>query len=103
IVVPAEKVEYAPVADAEPYSPAPSGTVRLSHVDTGASVDGVDGGAHGGVAAESEWFARAELRPGAEIAGPAVIREDLSTTYVVAGQRAVVGGCGEIVITKEDA
>ncbi|GGA64659.1 hypothetical protein GCM10011490_14100 [Pseudoclavibacter endophyticus] len=101
IIVPAEKVAYEPVPDPAPYTPVPSGTVRLEHVATAASRPGRDAGGDGAI--DAEWFARSELRPGARITGPAVIREDLSTTYVVAGQRAVIGGCGEIIITKDDA
>jgi N-methylhydantoinase A len=52
---------------------------------------------------DAEWFSRESLAPGATVIGPAVIREGLSTTYIGPGQRAVVGGCGEIVITKEQS
>jgi hypothetical protein len=33
--------------------------------------------------------------------GPAVVTEELSTTYVPAGQVATIGAHGEIVIRKE--
>ena len=43
-------------------------------------------------------YERAALGLGARVAGPAVIREDLSTTFVWRGQSATVGALGELVI-----
>ena len=43
-------------------------------------------------------YERASLPTGARIAGPAVIREGLATTFVVPGQVAEVGRFGEIAI-----
>jgi hypothetical protein len=37
---------------------------------------------------------------GAVVAGPAVIREPLSTTFVMPGQAAEIGRFGEIVIER---
>lgn len=85
LVVPAEKVEYAP-AHVEEHAAAPSGTLTLQHVGTGQ--------------VSAQRFDRDALRPGATLEGPAVIREDLSTTYVGPGQHARIGACGEIVITR---
>ncbi|HWL02720.1 MAG TPA: hydantoinase/oxoprolinase family protein, partial [Microbacteriaceae bacterium] len=86
IIVPAEKVEYDLAPEVAPFPAAPEGTLTLSHV-----------------AAEpiqAEWFSRDALATGATIAGPAVIRESLSTTYIPPGQEAVIGRAGEIIITR---
>lgn len=85
LVVPAEKVEYRPADAVAPFAPTPGGTVTLRYL-TDEPV-------------QAEWFDRAALAPGATVAGPAIIREELSTTFVTAGQTAVIGSCGEIVIT----
>jgi N-methylhydantoinase A len=45
-------------------------------------------------------YERADLMLGDVVTGPAVIREPLSTTFVLPGQTAAVGGVGEIVITR---
>lgn len=45
-------------------------------------------------------FLRPELRLGDVIMGPALIREDLSTTHVTDGQVAVVGRFGELAIRR---
>ncbi|OZM81350.1 hydantoinase/oxoprolinase family protein [Pseudonocardia sp. MH-G8] len=45
-------------------------------------------------------YRRAALGAGAVVPGPAVIREDLATTFVLPGQRATVGALGEIVIER---
>ena len=44
-------------------------------------------------------YEREALAPGMHLAGPAIIREGLSTTFLSAGQRAEVGRLGEISIT----
>jgi N-methylhydantoinase A len=43
-------------------------------------------------------YDRERLHPGQLIQGPAIIREAMSTTHVVAGQQAVVGPYGELLI-----
>lgn len=85
IVVPAEKVDYAPSDEVEPFPAAPGGTLALEFV--------------GPEPIQAEWFDRASLTTGATVTGPAVIREELSTTYVAPGQRAVIGRVGEIIIS----
>jgi N-methylhydantoinase A len=45
-------------------------------------------------------YDRAMLQSGDVIEGPAIIREELSTTQVCPGQRATVGQYGEIVIER---
>ena len=39
-------------------------------------------------------YEREALAPGMRLAGPAIIREGLSTTFLCAGQRAEVGRLG---------
>ncbi|GLI26519.1 5-oxoprolinase [Agromyces rhizosphaerae] len=85
LVVPAEKVEYVPAEPVEPFTATPEGTITLSYL-TDEPV-------------QAEWFSRGNLGIGAQVTGPAVIREELSTTFVSFGQTAVVGTCGEIIIT----
>ncbi|MCP5199500.1 MAG: hydantoinase/oxoprolinase family protein [Gammaproteobacteria bacterium] len=46
-------------------------------------------------------YERADLAAGDVIAGPAVVREALSTTYLPPGHRLTVGSLGELVITAE--
>jgi len=45
-------------------------------------------------------YDRSGLQSGDRIEGPAIIREELSTTQVCPGQRATVGRYGEIVIER---
>lgn len=85
LVVPAEKVEYALEPDVEPFPAVPSGTTTLDYLTDGP--------------VSSEWFDRPTMTVGATVTGPAVIREELSTTFVAAGQRARIGRAGEIIIT----
>jgi N-methylhydantoinase A len=47
---------------------------------------------------EAPEYERGALVPGMRLAGPAIIREGLSTTFLMAGQRAEVGRLGEISI-----
>jgi N-methylhydantoinase A len=46
---------------------------------------------------------RAGLRPGAELAGPAIVREQTATTYVDRGFRATVHAGGSLMIERGDA
>jgi N-methylhydantoinase A len=85
LVVPSEKVDYTPAPAAEPFPAVPEGTSTLRHLFDEPT--------------EAEWFSRSALAVGATVTGPAVIREDLSTTFVAVGQVATVGRCGELVIT----
>ena len=45
-------------------------------------------------------YRRAGLPVGARVIGPAIIREDLSTTFVCPQQTAEIGSFGEIVIEQ---
>lgn len=49
---------------------------------------------------EAQEYERTDLRAGDEVPGPAVIREPLSTTFLVPGQVAHVGTYGELRIRK---
>ncbi|QJU54131.1 hydantoinase/oxoprolinase family protein [Herbiconiux sp. KACC 21604] len=86
LVVPSEKVSYEPAPEVEPFPAVPEGTTTLRHL----SAEPI----------EAEWFSRAALEVGATVTGPAVIREELSTTFVAAGQTATAGRCGELIITS---
>jgi N-methylhydantoinase A len=50
---------------------------------------------------DAHEYARVDLRQGDRIAGPAIIREPMSTTFVLAGQTVEVGRVGELRITQE--
>jgi N-methylhydantoinase A len=45
-------------------------------------------------------YDRASLHAGDTVAGPAIIREELSTTQVCPGQSARVGEYGELIIER---
>ena len=53
-----------------------------------------------GEAVSAREYDRAQLQSGDVIEGPAIIREELSTTQVCPGQTATVGQYGEIVIER---
>jgi N-methylhydantoinase A len=85
--VPSEKVEFAPrKAGGEA---TPTGTIELRYL--------------GDEPLQAAEYDRDSLPAGARVAGPAVIREGLATTFVVPGQTAEVGRLGELVIERENA
>ncbi|GHF69982.1 N-methylhydantoinase A [Amycolatopsis bartoniae] len=86
-VVHADKVEY-PVLPERPAGerPEPTRTLTIRYLT------GEDLPAH--------EYQRSGLRAGDAIDGPAVIREPLSTTFLVPGQTAHVGSHGELRIRK---
>ncbi|MEV5299211.1 hydantoinase/oxoprolinase family protein [Amycolatopsis methanolica] len=86
-VVNADKVEY-PVLPERPAGerPEPTRTLTIRYLTD------EDLPAH--------EYQRADLRAGDQIPGPAVIREPLSTTFLVPGQTAHVGSHGELRIRK---
>ena len=86
LIVPSEKVEYVPCEAVQPGTPEPERLLTLEHLS--------EEPLHAGE------YHRDRLPGGSVIRGPAVIREDLSTTFVLPGQRARVGRVGEIVIDK---
>ncbi|WP_435581908.1 hydantoinase/oxoprolinase family protein [Amycolatopsis thermoflava] len=86
-VVNADKVEY-PVLPERPAGerPEPTRTLTIRYLTD------EDLPAH--------EYQRADLRAGDQIPGPAVVREPLSTTFLVPGQTAHVGSHGELRIRK---
>jgi N-methylhydantoinase A len=86
IVVPSEKFEYVAQPPADDTSVTPERVIELRHY----TVDVLQ-------AAE---YNRESLPVGAEVAGPAVIREPLSTVFVCPGQVARVGVYGELSIER---
>ncbi|RBM21779.1 5-oxoprolinase [Prauserella sp. PE36] len=86
-VVHAEKVEYPVLPErTEGERPEPTRTLTIRYLTD------EDLPAH--------EYQRADLRAGDTIPGPAVIREPLSTTFLVPGQAAHVGAHGELRIRK---
>ncbi|MFC5946851.1 hydantoinase/oxoprolinase family protein [Pseudonocardia lutea] len=90
LTVPAQKVEFPVLAraDADGGETIPDSVQTLHHL----TPEPVTAGE----------FDRTTLAPGSRIIGPAVIREELSTTVVLPGQRATVGDLGEIVIERTE-
>jgi N-methylhydantoinase A len=88
LVVKSQKVDYplAPVGDAVEIEP--DRMVELSFVDEANSSAGE--------------YERENLKAGNIVRGPAIIREPMSTTHVLAGQRATIGLYGEIVVEREN-
>ncbi|MYW96268.1 hydantoinase/oxoprolinase family protein [Amycolatopsis rubida] len=86
-VVKADKVEY-PTLPERPAgeSAAPTRTLQIRYLTD----EVLDAGE----------YQRTDLRAGDRIPGPAVIREPLSTTFLVPGQVATVGAHGELRIRK---
>ncbi|MBB4689205.1 hydantoinase/oxoprolinase family protein [Amycolatopsis jiangsuensis] len=86
-VVEADKVEYPTLPERpEGETAQPTRTLQIRHL-----TDDV---------LEAGEYQRTDLRAGDRIPGPAVIREPLSTTFLVPGQTATVGTHGELRIRK---
>ena len=87
LVIASEKISFTVgEATGEP-APPPRRTVELRHLE-------------GPKLAAAEYH-RDTLPIGAQVRGPAVIREGLSTTLVCPSQVATVGAFGELVIERE--
>jgi N-methylhydantoinase A len=89
LVVPVDKVRYDRLQHggngAVPHGdPRPTRTLTLRYLDAEPF--------------EAPEYQRETLAPGMRVAGPAIIREALSTTFLLSGQRAEVGRLGEISI-----
>jgi N-methylhydantoinase A len=85
VVVPIDKVSFSEIdSGGGPIEPAR--TIPLRYL--------------GGEEQAAGEYQRDALRSGDRIEGPAVIREAMSTTHVVAGLAATVGGYGELVIER---
>ena len=89
LIVPSEKVEYVPLEAGDGASVAPERTLELRYFDD--------------TAREIAEYQRASLPIGARFDGPAIVREELSTTFVCPGQVATVGSFGELVIEQATA
>jgi N-methylhydantoinase A len=81
IVIDSEKVEYTPLAAREGELRA-SGRTTVQHLGRGD--------------VEARTYERAALAPRDVIAGPAIVDEETSTTFVPSGRRATVGVYGEL-------
>lgn len=86
VVVPIEKVSFEQVEDGAGRTVEPERTITLRHLGDDEQIAGE--------------YQRDQLRSGDLIVGPAVVREALSTTHVIAGHVATVGRYGELVITR---
>jgi N-methylhydantoinase A len=86
LVASSRKVDYPLLAGANGTPLQPDRIVELSYLDAPNSRAGE--------------YERDRLRSGQVIAGPAIIREPMSTTHVVAGQRATVGAYGELIVER---
>jgi len=82
VSVPSDKVEYLPIAAGR--GARPRGTVTLRHLYDGEI--------------EAAEYEREDLGSGDAFEGPAVVREEMSTTFVPAGRRLTVGEYGELII-----
>lgn len=85
-IVPTNKVEYPKVPQRVAGRPMPVKTIELQYL-----------GDESFVASE---YRRADLRCGDEIAGPAIIREESSTTFMLPKQVMSVGEYGELYIRR---
>ena len=83
IVIASDKVEYTPLP-ARASELRASGNVMLQHL--------------GGGDLEASTYERDALAPGDVVAGPAIIGEEMSTTFVPSGRTATVGTYGEFHI-----
>lgn len=85
-VVPASKVQYPQLPTRGETALKPRGTLEIRYL-TDEPI-------------KAQEYARADLCSGDIVTGPAVIREALSTTFLVPGQIAETGNYGEIRIRK---
>jgi N-methylhydantoinase A len=85
VTVHSDKVEFPALARRGTDGLQPLRTATIRHIY--------------GEDSEAPAYMKPDLRCGDVIAGPAVIQENLSTTYVGKGQQLSVGGFGEFIIT----
>ena len=85
LIVDAPKVEYHPSEPSGVVEVEPDRTIELRYL----AAEPIEAGE----------YARERLPFGARVPGPAVIREALSTTFVLEGQTAEVGAYGELAIS----
>jgi N-methylhydantoinase A len=84
--VPIEKVAYNPIARRNGGAPDAGREIKLRWIY--------------GEEVTAREYDRAGLQAGDRIEGPAIIREELSTTQVCPGQVATIGEYGQIVIER---
>jgi N-methylhydantoinase A len=84
--VPIEKVAYQPIDRRNGGAPHAGREITLKYIY--------------GDEVTAREYDRAKLQSGDVIEGPAIIREELSTTQICPGQTATVGQYGEIVIER---
>lgn len=89
LVVPPTKVEYPTLEAGERAEVEPNRLIELQHL--------------GGEDSRAGEYERERLARGDVVRGPAIIREPMSTTHLLAGQVATVGGFGELVIERAAA
>ncbi len=85
-VIPTAKVEYPKLTPRRQGKPTPTRAITVEYLTEQP------------IAAQE--YQRADLHMGDEIAGPAVIREPLATTFMLPGQRLRVGTYGELRIGR---
>ena len=85
-VVKTDKVTYASLPERTTGALRPIGTGVLRFVSETQEL--------------AQIYARADLRAGDEIVGPAIVREALSTTYITQNQVGLIGRLGEINIKR---
>ncbi len=86
VILPIDKVDYPSVGERNGGKLESVGTTKLRYLGDGSGE------------AEAAEYERASLRAGDELIGPAIIREELSTTHVAEGQWVRVGKIGELII-----
>ncbi|MBI4696114.1 MAG: hydantoinase/oxoprolinase family protein [Gammaproteobacteria bacterium] len=86
-VVHTDKVAYEPLAERRGAALKSIGTSVLRYLSDAEQL--------------AQIYARDDLRSGDEIAGPAIVREALSTTYITQNQIARVGRFGELRIERK--
>jgi N-methylhydantoinase A len=87
--VPTEKATFAELGSRDGTALEPSREVEIRHLE---------GAPYG-----CREYQREELREGDRFAGPAIVREALSTTFLPPGQALAVGRYGELHVTREES
>lgn len=86
LIVPSEKVRYPSGPVPDPSMATPTDDVTLHYLDD--------------EPVQAPRFDRFSLVPGATVHGPAIIREEHSTTFIPSGLKAVAGQAGELIVTN---
>ena len=86
VIIGIDKVNYPSVENRNGAGLEPTGKVSMNFLGDGDEQ------------AEADEYRRADLRHGDRITGPAVIREEMSTTNLGRGQELRVGSLGELII-----